>query len=358
MKRLVCEMCGGTDLIKRDGVFVCESCGTKYSVEEARKMMVEGVVSVQGTVTIDRTEELKKLYQAARNARETSDDESAIRHYESISAKDPDSWEALFYLVVLKTNSIKNSQIASSAINVSNCLPKVFTLIKENIGDEQARKEAVWEVVQQCQETATWLTSASHNFYKSMTKGNGVMALTGIFSAISSATSTLTELSEDTERCVAIANIMCYCGNYIEEIFGMEDEDYCGYAVWSWKQMMDFHTDYQKVHSTQTLFDNESVSRFTEKIRKYSKKALADTDMCVLTIYFDSNAGSVGQLLYTLDDGEKNTLNRKEQRQHFMKKGKHKISLLNPFMKKEQSFTLDADKTLNLYGKSFGIDIN
>ena len=31
---------------------------------------------------------------------------------------------------------------------------------------------------------------------------------------------------------------------------------------------------------------------------------------------------------------------------------------LNPFMKKEQTFTLDADKTLDLYGKSFGIDIN
>lgn len=25
MKRMVCEMCGGTDLIKQDGVFVCQS---------------------------------------------------------------------------------------------------------------------------------------------------------------------------------------------------------------------------------------------------------------------------------------------------------------------------------------------
>ena len=41
MKRLVCEMCGGTDLIKQDGVFVCQSCGCKYSVEEARKMLKE-----------------------------------------------------------------------------------------------------------------------------------------------------------------------------------------------------------------------------------------------------------------------------------------------------------------------------
>ena len=45
MKQLTCEMCGSTDLMKQDGVFVCQSCGTKYSVEEAKKMMVEGNVT-------------------------------------------------------------------------------------------------------------------------------------------------------------------------------------------------------------------------------------------------------------------------------------------------------------------------
>lgn len=40
-------MCGNTDLLKKDGVFICQSCGTKYSVEEAKKMMVEGTVQVE-----------------------------------------------------------------------------------------------------------------------------------------------------------------------------------------------------------------------------------------------------------------------------------------------------------------------
>ena len=44
MKQLICEMCGSTDLLKQDGVFVCQSCGTKYSVEEAKKMMIEAYV--------------------------------------------------------------------------------------------------------------------------------------------------------------------------------------------------------------------------------------------------------------------------------------------------------------------------
>ena len=41
MKQLTCEMCGSTDLIKQDGVFVCQSCGCKYSVEEAKKIFSE-----------------------------------------------------------------------------------------------------------------------------------------------------------------------------------------------------------------------------------------------------------------------------------------------------------------------------
>lgn len=50
MKQLICEMCGSVDLIKQDGVFVCQTCGCKYSVEEARKMMIEGTVSIDGVV--------------------------------------------------------------------------------------------------------------------------------------------------------------------------------------------------------------------------------------------------------------------------------------------------------------------
>lgn len=58
MKQLVCEMCGGKDLIKQDNVFVCQSCGVKYSVEEAKKMLVEiaGTVEIKGKVAIDQSD--------------------------------------------------------------------------------------------------------------------------------------------------------------------------------------------------------------------------------------------------------------------------------------------------------------
>ena len=70
MKQLTCEMCGSTDLIKQDGVFVCQSCGCKYSVEEAKKMMVEGTVDVSGsTVKVDVSDKVKNLYIMARLVR-------------------------------------------------------------------------------------------------------------------------------------------------------------------------------------------------------------------------------------------------------------------------------------------------
>ena len=67
MKQLTCEMCGGTDLMKQDGVFVCQSCGTKYSVEEAKKMMVE----VGGTVEVKNAAQLENLLNLANSSFES-----------------------------------------------------------------------------------------------------------------------------------------------------------------------------------------------------------------------------------------------------------------------------------------------
>lgn len=68
MKQLICEMCGSSDLIKSEGLFVCQTCGCKYSVEEAKKMMIEGTVSVQGTVKIDNSEEYDNYVRLAKTA--------------------------------------------------------------------------------------------------------------------------------------------------------------------------------------------------------------------------------------------------------------------------------------------------
>lgn len=97
MKQLTCEMCGSTDLIKDCGVFVCQTCGCKYSIEEAKRMMVEGAVDVQGTVKVDNSAFVEKYLANARRAKEKEDWEETEKYYNMVEQNDPDNIEAIFY---------------------------------------------------------------------------------------------------------------------------------------------------------------------------------------------------------------------------------------------------------------------
>lgn len=97
MKRLTCEMCGSTDLVKREGVFVCQSCGTKYSVEEAKKMMVEGTVEVRGTVTVDNSSAVEKYVANARRALNKQDWEEVEKYYNLVEQNSTNNIEAVFF---------------------------------------------------------------------------------------------------------------------------------------------------------------------------------------------------------------------------------------------------------------------
>lgn len=88
MKALTCEMCGSTNLIKKDGVFVCQSCGTQYSVEEAKKMMVEG------TVVIDKSKDIENWLTLARNAISANNDQEAYDYANKILEIDSQLAEA------------------------------------------------------------------------------------------------------------------------------------------------------------------------------------------------------------------------------------------------------------------------
>ena len=49
MKALVCEICNSRNFVKQDGMYVCQQCGTKYTVEEAKKLMVDVTDTPAGT---------------------------------------------------------------------------------------------------------------------------------------------------------------------------------------------------------------------------------------------------------------------------------------------------------------------
>lgn len=147
MKRLTCEMCGSTDLIKQDGVFVCQTCGCKYSIEEAKKMMVEGTVDVSGsTVKVDNERKIENLRTLADRAKAEGDTETAAKYFEELLKEDPNNWEANFYTIYYAAHNIKIAQIGSAANRVSNIIDTVFGLIKETLATQEEQNAAKEEV--------------------------------------------------------------------------------------------------------------------------------------------------------------------------------------------------------------------
>lgn len=139
MKQLACEMCGSTDLIKQDGVFVCQSCGMKYSVEEAKKMMIEGTVDVQGTVKVDDSAKIENYLVLSENAYNSGNGQSAFDYANKaleIAPKNPKAWiakmKALEYIGTLgDLKLVEVIEAGKSAVAVA---------------DDASKKEITFEV--------------------------------------------------------------------------------------------------------------------------------------------------------------------------------------------------------------------
>lgn len=99
MKRMTCEMCGSTNLVKKEGLFECQDCGTKYSVEEAKKMMVEvdGTVEVTGTVKVDSSNQLDNLLKNIETLYDDGKYEEVYKKCDEILVIDPENPKAMLY---------------------------------------------------------------------------------------------------------------------------------------------------------------------------------------------------------------------------------------------------------------------
>jgi len=148
MKQIVCEMCGGKELIKQDGVFVCQNCETKYSVEEAKKMMVK----------IDNSDKLENALKNARRARECKNSEQAEKYYEIVLMEDAENWEAIFYTTYFKAMQCSIAGISLAADSVSKCIKTVLKNIKKREDDVRQN-----EIIKQISTDLFTLSLALHN---------------------------------------------------------------------------------------------------------------------------------------------------------------------------------------------------
>ncbi len=149
MKQLTCEMCGGTDLMKQDGAFVCQNCGMKYSVEEAKRMMIEGTVDVQGTVKVDNTAFVEKYLANARRAKEKEDWSETEKYYNMVEQNDPTNIEAIFYSTFARVKSaLLEAETADKRQGVFNILIKGVSIIDDNYDDtNEHHKKLLFEIM-------------------------------------------------------------------------------------------------------------------------------------------------------------------------------------------------------------------
>lgn len=162
MKRIACEMCGGNELIKENGVFVCQFCGTKYSLEEAKKLMVD----ISGsTVKIDQSEELKNLYRLARRAKDENSLEDMHRYYDLILMKEPDSWEAFFYVEYVRVIA-EPYPLDETAERFRNKMLFAIDLAEKNLESADEKVSAVTEIAQGSGALAAELFKAAEELFK------------------------------------------------------------------------------------------------------------------------------------------------------------------------------------------------
>ena len=259
MKQLTCEMCGSTDLMKQDGVYICQTCGTKYSVEEAKKMMVEGTVDVSGsTVKVDISDEVEKLYQIARRAKDENNSENAAKYYDMILIKDPTSWEASFYAVYFKAIDCKIAQIQSAGRSVYNCVDTVLKLIKDNVKEKDEQIKAIQEVALSCKLISDMLYNAAKNHFD------------GIDFQIRS-----NYKNEVINNCNAATTVMIKLGDNIDLLFG-DYEELHSVVVSAWKDSIG------KINGTTKYYDLKEgsqniIMQYVAKVQKYDSSYQAPT---------------------------------------------------------------------------------
>lgn len=140
MKAIKCEMCSSIDVVKDGDYYVCQSCGTKYTVEAAKKLMVEG------TVKIDSSEETANLYELARRAANTGNTEKAQQYYEQIVVKAPNDWEAFYYSVYYQCTNCKVGQLEESANQLFNTNRSALTMIASSNMDAAKTVDAINQI--------------------------------------------------------------------------------------------------------------------------------------------------------------------------------------------------------------------
>lgn len=127
MQAIKCELCGSTDIMKKDGFFQCQNCGTKYTIEEARKML--------GVVKIDKSEDIDNLLTLARRFFDENNYTESEKYYELALRETPNNWEASFFRAYCHALVTGTTNVDESLNSITNGTTTSLKLIYEYLGE-------------------------------------------------------------------------------------------------------------------------------------------------------------------------------------------------------------------------------
>ncbi|MBR5947887.1 MAG: TFIIB-type zinc finger domain-containing protein [Clostridia bacterium] len=249
MQAIVCEMCGNNDIVKEDGLYVCRYCGTKYSVEEARKLLIEVKVDVSGSkVKVDESEKLENLFVLARRAFETKDYDNAAKYYEMILFNNAYSWEAAFYFAYSRAVDFNFTDLIPETEPLRNCIDHVLQLISEKLSTVPEKNAALGEVISRCSDFADEVVNVTLGHY---TSRNNDPAL----------------YRQMYLNCDAAARMMYQLGDSTEKLFDKEPK-LSANAASAWKKGIALQKAFYKHAAKKDELRND-ISEYSERIRRF-----------------------------------------------------------------------------------------
>jgi len=248
---IICELCGNTDFVKEDGMFVCKGCNTKYSLEEAKKMMETGEVTVNNHMSNNsKSDEMKNLYELARRAKNDGNDENAQKFYEQILVKDPSAWEPNFYSTYYQVRRCKIGEIGSAAIKLNNSEKTVLELLRDEDSDDDIKIKALKEITEKMISICDMLFYGYKNHYD------------GINYQIKANYN-----NEMLSNC-GVSMLAIY--NFADEIINVFGEDFCPEcAVNCWKHGINLHMALRAYYFVSKEDSKNAILKYVEKIQKY-----------------------------------------------------------------------------------------
>lgn len=271
MNKIKCEICESDSLIKKDGIYVCQNCGTKYSAEEVKKLFkTEPRNIVENTVKIDNSSRVDNLYQVARNSKNNV--RRAKECYEQILIEDPNSWEAIFYTAFYGTIDGKRSELLFYAQQMIDCIEIVFKQLKKNLESaevlvlaEIGNSENVSKARNDFEETFSKCFVFAQHIYDEAWNYHQEQQLE--FDEYTPSNISTQCLDEMFCRQRAAAEIMYILGDTIYNLFGVAEKQK---AIEAWDRGVKLHNEFVKFMTIREEKEaaKEEILGYVNKIQK------------------------------------------------------------------------------------------